>query len=686
MINKLTDISDISVIDQNINHNLFSFTEISYEDKYIDEGGFGSIHTVFTIGGKPTKEKYLLKILFQEKEQQEHAYNVINILHKKIKRYQTTITHIPIYHSHPELLGLPFAVFKAKEENTDKELVAFLMYDLNNLGYVDFGKDEINSDELDNLETIDRLYIAYEFSKAIDFFHLNNFIHSDLKEASIFINPKTKQLAIIDYDGGYNFDKQDKPSTLGAIGHWLSSKWRQLIKTKETSELTYLDRLTEEEWWLANAIFQLIFYVPPFFFLKDVENQTEYLKNNKWPNTAHTKELYIENNLPFIEKIRESLRELSDMGLDSLTNAFITVFNDGFFKENKRLSAKEWKKLLSDIIQEIEPQIIKYDSDKTIITRKNEEVTFNWEVAFFNLIYLNGDLVNIGQYNKVIQIEDAKSVKLLVKNDFNEIFKTIEILAEKKEPIIKNINLSKTIRENINDKIELEWETENVSYVTISTIKDRLEESGKIELLPTKKTKYIFTAFGYFDEKVTKEFDIDVVSPEILVFKYKINIEKGIKNIDVFWETKNSNYVEITPIIGKQKGNGNISIDIEGKTSLKLIAYGDFSSVERVIEAQPFPIPVIKELMFEYPKLEKSFRTKNILNWQEINKNRLNLIHPELQVNTPNINIDITKDLPEFELKLSIDLEQQIQNNIIIDNISFVDLDKDLKNKLNNYE
>ena len=52
MIRSLSNITDISVIDQNEKDNLLSFTKIDFNDDTIGSGGFGTVHKVQSIDGK----------------------------------------------------------------------------------------------------------------------------------------------------------------------------------------------------------------------------------------------------------------------------------------------------------------------------------------------------------------------------------------------------------------------------------------------------------------------------------------------------------------------------------------------------------------------------------------------------------------------------------------------------------
>ena len=51
MIKSLSNITDISVIDQNGSNDILNFSKIEFDDNAMGSGGFGSVHTVQSIDG-----------------------------------------------------------------------------------------------------------------------------------------------------------------------------------------------------------------------------------------------------------------------------------------------------------------------------------------------------------------------------------------------------------------------------------------------------------------------------------------------------------------------------------------------------------------------------------------------------------------------------------------------------------
>jgi serine/threonine protein kinase len=605
MIKSLSNITDISVIEQNGEDDILTFSKIEFNDKALGSGGFGSVHNVQSINGN-SKSEFVLKI-FTDEENKQHAYDVIKLLHDKLKKHQQQ-TGIPTYHDLPELLGLPFIVFKGYDTISEKHCVGFLMYNLNKLDYEEYGSDTASLKEFKRLSIPDKLYLAYQLTKTVDFLHQIKFIHADLSENSLWFNSKRIQLAIIDYDSGYHFDKQSKPTTIGKIGHWISGGFRNLIgQQKDSSKLTTLDRLNEEYWVLANATFEVIFGVMPFFFLTDTDDNTKksYLKKFEWPNIDYSSPLFNKANSQQHKAIVDVLEKLQNAGATELVDAFKRVFNKGYKNEIKRLTAKEWKDLLFKFNESIDnaPFIKHFDSNKKSIRQKDEEVEFTVDIQKYNSFYINEKLIPLYQNSITLPIQDESKVVLKAINDFETIEDFIEIKALKIPPKIIEFSASKLLRNSL-DPINLKWVVEDAINVSLSDSKTSHQLKGNVDVEPTTKTTYVLTVNGFFDQKITKEITLDVVTPVINYFTWEVNLDKGINNVDVKWKTENTESVNIIPHVKSTNTEGLEHVSIGERTEFKLIAKGLFSIVEKEITAHPFPVPIVKQIFAEAPKIE----------------------------------------------------------------------------------
>lgn len=595
----ITDVSCINIVDNEI--DLLPIQNINYFETELGSGGFGNVFKIQSINGIQTS-KYVLKIIANTAEIKDHAYETISILHTKIKKALIKEEGILINH-YPELLGLPFIVCKAYDEIEDKEVIAFIIHNLYENNYQDFGADNFDKSKYAQTEIPERIYYAFQLVKTIRFLNELKFLHSDISENSIWINNKIGKITLIDYDSGYHIDSQKKPTTVGKIGQWIGSTFRKVLtKEIDSDNLSTAERIDEENWVIANAIFELIFGVSPYFFLIDADEKTKtkYLKKHTWPQIDLEEKTFNASNLNAYKLILENYSFLKDNGLEKLINAFNQVFNSGFKNPSKRVKVSEWYDILFEIGEGLEllPNILDFKADKKTINSTDEEVNFSWKQSKGNRCYINSIFVN--GLNHKLSFKDSSNVELKISNEFGESTKVIAIHANKIDPKIRFFKSDILERIDLTPVI-LSWDTTNAKKVRISDINDYLETSGTHEIDPRINKKIILTAIGNFEEEVNAEIEITVCSPEIVDFKYQINIEKGIDNIDLYWQTENATEVSISPRIGNVPLKGQTEIGILEKTDFTLTAKGFFNEVSKTIETQPFPIPIIKGIFIPTP-------------------------------------------------------------------------------------
>ena len=124
MLRKLSNINSISVIQQNLGHNIYGLSEIQFEETAVGKGAVGSVFKVINVDGR--SETGLLLKLISEAEFLDKSLQTITILHDKINQYQAN-SGVPVLVEMPELSGLPFIAFKATLENLEVEISVYLM-------------------------------------------------------------------------------------------------------------------------------------------------------------------------------------------------------------------------------------------------------------------------------------------------------------------------------------------------------------------------------------------------------------------------------------------------------------------------------------------------------------------------------------------------------------------------------
>ena len=170
--------------------------------------------------------------------------------------------------------------------------------------------------------------------------------------------------------------------------------------------------------------------------------------------------------------------------------------------------------------------MLDFKSNKKKVQSKDDFVEFKWSNKRTNYIKLNDKVV----FANVLSLAFVEStiVHLELVNDFGSSYSNIEIIANKIDPIILNFFADKPFRDSLNP-ILLDWEVNNASRVEIVGVNSNLPVKGNIEVRPESITLYRLIAYGNFNQTIEGFVEVSVIAPEITLFNYNINIEKGIE-------------------------------------------------------------------------------------------------------------------------------------------------------------
>ena len=656
MIKELSNISEHSIIDQGTDLEITSFSTVKYNSNKIGGGAFGEVFELVEIDDNPVNN--LLVKVYLEEQSSAHALETISLFHDKIKR-EFSSKKQSIYQLYPGLLGFPFSVFRAKDNLENKSVVVLILFDLRKHGYFEVNQENTTSISTTELELENKFLVAHQFSKTINFLHRKQFIHSDIDYDALWYNPGRKIFALIDYDSGYNYSAQQKATTLGKINHLASVFARKIIQIGTGQEqVTDEDRIAEENWKVASALFEILFDVPPFFFLKDSEELTfkRYIKKNNWPNINEIDEAYINtNNLPAYEETIHSIKELEDLGFDNIIQLFRKCFNEGARSLKKRPEASDWNSAFQNVTKALElyPSVERFESDKTEIKKKNEAVVFSFEGSAFDYVEINGKVLPLFQYSKQINVPDTALIKLRAVSDIGVTEQEIEITANKVDPEFSKFTISEGIRRS-SDPVSISWQASNAAKVEVQGFTEDYPSNGQILVHPTKRTTYVFQAMGFFDQIVEKTVTIDVIQPKIKEFDWKIDINKGINNVSIWWKTEFAVDCKLQPMIGGVEADGYTDVKINSKTEFELIAIGLYGQATRKIEAVPFNAPIVENIFVPVPAIEITTHvdTQPLDFKAEMPAALVNQSHSQIEFNfhthINQVDIDFNKDLPEF--------------------------------------
>ncbi|MGM0947148.1 MAG: hypothetical protein ACQEW9_18380 [Bacteroidota bacterium] len=625
------------------------FSEITFDDEIISKGGFANIHRVVSLNGKENRE--LLIKVYHQNDHAEHAFLTIEKLHLKLQKMHRE-TGISSFQSYPTLLGLPFLAFMTIDPVDNTSIVGLVMYDLRQLGFLDYG-DEQERDE--DLADADPIVCSFQLAKTIKFLHDMDFIHSDLKPASIFINPKLNKIALIDFDSGFHYKVQEKPSTTGSLTGWIR-EFRLFKKQPEVvvgmNKINPEDYFHNEIWALNAAIFQFFSSLhSPYSFLKtlDDKEKEKYIKKIGWPNYQSGYLSFKDSSEIELQKIQELLSALKEAGLDEIVKLFSKSFNEGFFRFDKVGTPREWINSLKNSLLEPDyaPKVLKLRPSKNKIDFANEEVHIEWEEENCDYVSVEGQISKIGQTSIKVIIQDDSIIQVNFHNFYNAVDQAVSIGTNRRHPKIKFFKSDKSIRKN-ESPIRLKWQVQDTYQVKVNGKQSPFLETGEIEVEPTGPTTYTLECIGGFGEISKAEVFVDVIRPSIDEFSYDINLDHGLDNIDITWKTRDAVSIRIFPIVGEVESEGVAHVPIKGETQFTILAKGLFFSEQKVLKAKPFPIPIIKELMVEFPKIDLKANIKlaplripdPIYQFGKINFLDLNMTKPK-EISFPSLDIKL---------------------------------------------
>jgi|GEM_PF-2513108 len=612
MIRTLTSISELSIIDQRTSENITIFQKIVFDDTNQKRGGFATVYPISSIDDSPTGDKYLLKIIWpnDKPDADYRPHESIQLLHNKIKRDQLK-TGLPIYVSQPGLMGLPFAVFYGYDAILEQHCTGMLMYNLGQLGYKDVWEGRGGIIEVsDEVNMLNKLHLGHQLFRTVEWLHGHNFIHSDLDVSAVFIDEEAGRLALIDFDGGFHYDEQEKPGTVGKLSYTLDYLFGRLLNALSIKQdIRTIDRLQGEHFKVAAMFFEIIFATTQYFFLQSgEENKTKYAQNYSWPEVNFSDAIANIDNASAHGQLVGMLEQFSQGPGEEFVAAWKRVFSKGFIKGYERYSAGQWRKMVEDILPAVQfqPVVLNFSSNKYQVHKQNETITLTWIVKQADAVFINDQLQNDTEGTLEVTPGGDHTYTLRAVSYFGKAVEEFSIAAVPVEPSFRSLATSTDLRENL-DPIRLRWQADNCDFVTVAGVSGNLPVVHTLEVSPTDRVAYRVTAHGFFGQKVTKEITVDVIIPRIDHFSYEVNLEHGIRNVDLLFKVANAERVEILPQLGVVDADSGVAhVPISYPTEFILTASGLFGSVSQIITAHPFPVPAVVELRMEQPILQLS--------------------------------------------------------------------------------
>lgn len=384
--------------------NHINFIEI--EDKPFAVGGFGEVYNCISIDGIQPQTKQVIKIFIDNsKGSAEHNFKTTQKLQKKVDAENQKLlrlqnrTLIEIY---PAFISLPQFSFRGNINGT--QVIGFSSDNLVSLGFTDFEhflQDAALLSQYQRFPMERKMLIAYQLVSAFKVLEEFYFIHADLKPGAMFINLKSAEIAIIDYDSGVITENAtDEPLTWGAANDWVAPEIWEQQSNIQRGEKIQVD-LYSDRWSVAIGIHYLMSTFHPLFYLTELSPRVSkqyFTPLNQWP--------LINKNAPYFQKANEAIYDqylpwintsVPKVVLDKISH----TINFGYKNPVARTSYSDWKIAFQAV--QTPPKIRTFICDKTVIIN-GVNAKLSWEVENAHTVEIDNGIGQV-QHKGSIQIK-----------------------------------------------------------------------------------------------------------------------------------------------------------------------------------------------------------------------------------------------------------------------------------------
>jgi len=586
-----------------------SIVSIEIENKPFGGGNFGDVYNCISINRNPIDIPQVIKIY------KESFPGAANTNAKTIVRLQQKFANLNenlksansnIYIEYPAFKGIPQFSFEGILDG--KRVKGFSSDNLTRQGFDEFEKVLSNPDLLNKFYDIPverKIYFAFQLASAFKKLDEFKYIHADLKEGAIFLNLRTHELAIIDYDSGVITENvRDKPSTWGAIGDWVAPEIYEQLGRAKHGEKINVDLFTDR-WSVAIGINYLISGIHPTFFLKNQGNfyyPLYFDNNNKWPS-ADIKAPYMKEGCGTVYK--QYLDFLNTNIPPQIKEKMANTINFGYKNPAARTSYHEWQVVLRSIQK---PPKIKFLTVSETEILLGDNVVFAWSAE--NAISV--EIETIGLFGSIdkksFKPTKTKTFKIVFKGYYGEVVEQREVKVIPAPKFITLITDAPKIKSG--SSANLQWEIENGSKVFLYGIgKNPVEISSKgtQNVKPDKTTTYKFEVFALNGKARKEEFLTVEVFEEGKILFFNADRQFVFPTIPVVlsWEVQNALKVDIEGL-GEFQLSDKTIVQPTIDTIYKLKVTDNFGEITQKIQIKILPLPIIKKLLIKTPIIKSN--------------------------------------------------------------------------------
>lgn len=476
-----------------VGYKAIAINELELTSKPIGEGAFGEVYECIALNGKSTPQPLAVKVFFNfNPSKAPETYRTILQLQKRMQDYENKKTHKPL-NQILSLETLPRITFHG--ELNGKTIYGYVTKFLAAPNWIGFHKlfDEENVEKRKKLKEVfyrktytEKMRFAKQLVEGFQALRAMSFIHADLNPHNLFINIKTNNLAIIDFDSGaITNEGSSEAETFGKLGDWLAPEIRnQLIKSGQGKVKV---NLYTDSWAVAVGIHAMFFWAHPLFYLKSQgkRDMEDYFSQFVYPEIDVSNRNFRNEYNNAYKKYTSFLNSLPT----EVSSAFKMSFNEGFYVPSKRLSYSQWLRILENTPNQVPKQKVapqKVSRARTSPQNRNyfsQLNSINKKIRSSKFFTIQIDLRPVTTSVKI----GFKQVwlKIFKPPEIKELKRKIQILESSERSLTKKVSsLSKAVETLENEKDKLDTSTSSLKKKNerlIDSQQNLLAERNKLQ-------------------------------------------------------------------------------------------------------------------------------------------------------------------------------------------------------------
>ncbi|MDR0830109.1 MAG: SH3 domain-containing protein [Prevotellaceae bacterium] len=325
---------------------------ITLPDDFLGEGAFGVVYKC-TVNGVEQAVKVFTSTDRNKQLQAQKSYETICALQDLVVAYNKQLKEKgekPIEQMNA-LKALPLFSYKGRL-NTGEDVMGYSTILLDKKqGWECFNDMLSETTDKDSraakqkyfyaeLNSETRLKFVYDLLEGFKTLEAMRFIHADLNPQNFFINIKSGELCLIDYDsGGVNGVAETK----GKEGHFYAPE----LRTGEKDSANFFT----DYWSIAMVVHFFYFPFVPFFYLGKVSSKImrDYFAKNQYPEISTSDRCFLKEEKN-ICRYKEYIKNLSEKVPPEIVELFKHSFQKGYFNPGARITSRQWFQKISPLV------------------------------------------------------------------------------------------------------------------------------------------------------------------------------------------------------------------------------------------------------------------------------------------------------------------------------------------------